>query len=202
MKGLGRPVFRPAHSRLRTLSAEEAALWARLAETVTPLEPQRRSAPVAQPKAIQIPDTPPPPVKRVKGRVPPPLLPPAPPTAAPRPLDRHGLDAGWDKRLAKGLVSPDFSLDLHGFTLDEAHARLDHGLTLARSQGARLVLLITGRPRAAAAADRGSTRGAIRAKVNDWLDHGAHAHAIAALRNAHVRHGGAGALYIVLKRQR
>jgi DNA-nicking Smr family endonuclease len=128
---------------------------------------------------------------------------PPPPAATPtRPLDRHGLDAGWDKRLAKGLVSPDFSLDLHGFTLDEAYARLDHGLTLARSQGARLVLLITGRPRPQASADRGSTRGAIRAKVADWLALGVHGSAIAAVRGAHVRHGGAGALYIVLKRQR
>jgi DNA-nicking Smr family endonuclease len=61
--------------------------------------------------------------------VPPPLPPPPSAAPAPRPLDRHGLDAGWDKRLAKGMVAPDFSLDLHGFTLDEAHARLDHGLT-------------------------------------------------------------------------
>jgi DNA-nicking Smr family endonuclease len=201
MKGLGRSVFRPAHRPLRPLTPEEAALWARLADTVTPLEPQRRLAPVAQPKAVPAAEPPPPPPKRIKGRVPPPL--PPPPVATPtRPLDRHGLDAGWDKRLAKGLVSPDFSLDLHGFTLEEAYARLDHGLTLARSQGARLVLLITGRPRAVAAADRGSTRGAIRAKVADWLTLGNHAHAIAAVRGAHVRHGGAGALYIVLKRPR
>lgn len=197
MRGAGRSVFRPAHRPLRPLSDEEAALWARLAETVTPLEPRRRIAPVAQPKAVDQPDPVPPPPKKVKGRVPPPLMPPPAPVAPPRPLDRHGLDAGWDKRLAKGMVSPDFSLDLHGFTLDEAHARLDHGLTLARSQGARLVLLITGRPR-----PQGSSRGVIRARVADWLAMGSHGGAIAAVRGAHVRHGGAGALYIVLKRQR
>lgn len=194
----GRPNLRPApHSRqrpLRALTAEEAALWARLAETVTPLEPRRRAMPVAQPEAAA--EIPPPPPRWVKGRVPPPL-PPPPVAPATRPLERHGLDAGWDKRLAKGMVSPDFSLDLHGFTLDEAYARLDHGLTLARSQGARLVLLITGRPR-----PQGSARGAIRARVADWLALGPHGSAIAAVRGAHLRHGGAGALYIVLKRQR
>jgi DNA-nicking Smr family endonuclease len=179
------------------LTEEEEVLWARLAQTITPLEPQRRAAPVAQPKPADTAEAPPPPPKRIKGRVPPPLPPPPSAAPAPRPLDRHGLDAGWDKRLAKGMVAPDFSLDLHGFTLDEAHARLDHGLTLARQQQARLVLLITGRPRPA-----GSARGAIRAHVADWLAQGAHGHAIAALRVAHVRHGGAGALYIVLKRQR
>ncbi|MDE1916372.1 MAG: Smr/MutS family protein [Sphingomonadales bacterium] len=197
MKGPGRAGFRPAH-RVRSLTPEEAALWAKLAETVTPLEPRRRAAPVAQPLAIEA-AVPPAPPKRVKGRVPPPL-PPAPPPAAPaRPLDRHGLDAGWDKRLAKGQVAPDFSLDLHGFTLDEAYARLDDGLTLARSQGARLVLLVTGRPRPQ---NGPSSRGVIRARVADWLALGPHGSAIAAVRGAHVRHGGAGALYIILKRQR
>ncbi len=191
------PLPRPAFARSRRLTEEEEALWARLAQTVTPLEPQRRAVPVAQPKAADSAEALPPPPKRIKGRVPPPLPPPPTAAPAPRPLDRHGLDAGWDKRLAKGLVAPDFSLDLHGFNLDEAHARLDHGLTLARQQQARLVLLITGRPRPA-----GSSRGAIRARVADWLAQGSHAHAIAALRVAHVRHGGAGALYIVLKRQR
>lgn len=118
-------------------------------------------------------------------------------------LDRHGLDASWDRRLAKGLVGPDFTLDLHGSTLDAAHGRLNHGLTLALSQGARLVLLITGRPRPHdGQAGRGERRGAIRAKFLDWLEAGPHASRIAAIRPAHPRHGGAGAVYIVLRRAR
>lgn len=119
-----------------------------------------------------------------------------------RPLDRSTLDAGWDRRLAKGLVAPDFTLDLHGSTLDAAHSRLDQGLTLALTQGARLVLLITGRPRPGDAAGRGERRGAIRAKFLDWLANGSHASKIAAVRPAHPRHGGAGAVYIVLRRPR
>ena len=65
---------------------------------------------------------------------------------------------------------------------------------------ARLVLVITGRPRPMEAADRGERRGAIRAKVLDWLALGPHASRIAAVRPAHRRHGGAGALYVVLRR--
>lgn len=68
--------------------------------------------------------------------------------------------------------------------------------------GARLVLLITGRPRGAAAADRGNQRGAIRAKVLDWLAAGPHGADIAAIRHAHRRHGGEGALYLVLRKRR
>jgi DNA-nicking Smr family endonuclease len=117
-------------------------------------------------------------------------------------LDRHGLDAGWERRLARGLIAPDVTLDLHGAGLDAAHARLDHGLTLAAAQGARVMLLITGRARPRAAADRGEARGAIRAKFLDWLVAGPHASRIAAVRPAHIRHGGPGAVYIILRRPR
>jgi DNA-nicking Smr family endonuclease len=117
-----------------------------------------------------------------------------------RPLDRHGLDSGWERKLARGLLDPDFTLDLHGASLDGAHARLGVGLAQARAMGARVVLLITGRARPVEAADRGHARGAIRAKVLDWLAAGEHAGSIAAVRAAHRRHGGAGALYLVLRR--
>ncbi len=64
------------------------------------------------------------------------------------------------------------------------------------------ILLVTGKARAVEAADRASRRGAIRAKVLDWLAASSHHSAIAAVRRAHQRHGGDGALYIVLKRER
>jgi DNA-nicking Smr family endonuclease len=113
-----------------------------------------------------------------------------------------GLDSTWDRKLRTAKIEPDFTLDLHGLTLDGAHARLDHGLTQAKAMGARLVLLVTGKPRPVDAADRGTKRGAIRAKVLDWLAAGPHGSDIAAVRNAHRRHGGEGALYIVLRRKR
>ena len=52
------------------------------------------------------------------------------------------------------------------------------------------------------AADRGERRGAIRAKILDWLAASEHGSAIAAVRTAHRRHGGEGALFIVLRRGR
>ncbi|MGN6357503.1 MAG: Smr/MutS family protein [Novosphingobium sp.] len=120
-----------------------------------------------------------------------------------RPLANRTLDGTWDRKLSGGTIQPDFTLDLHGHTLDSAHARLDHGLTQALAQGARVLLLITGKSRPSDDhASRGERRGAIRAKVLDWLALGPHASKIAAVRQAHPRHGGAGALYIVLKRPR
>lgn len=183
----------------RGLSAAEAALWARVASTVDPLHPGKAPPPVVQDLA----ELPPPLViKKIKGRIPPPLSVPAPKAPSPRPLDRHGLDGSWERKLAKAQISPDLTLDLHGHTLDAAHARLDAGLAQAVAMGARLLLVITGKPRPVAAADRGDRRGAIRAKLIDWLAAGTHASRIAAVRPAHQRHGGSGALYVILRRPR
>ncbi|MCG6121065.1 MAG: Smr/MutS family protein, partial [Blastomonas sp.] len=74
---------------------------------------------------------------------------------------------------------------------------LDMALGQAKAADMRLMLLITGKARAP-----DSGRGAIRAAVSDWLQSSRHAGDIAAVRNAHPRHGGDGALYIVLRRRR
>ena len=191
---------------MRRLTSDEAALWQRLAATVRPLRPKapplkgegdrpKGGGGVSPAAALPL---------RPRSALPPPIAREEPNAARSlRPLDRTTLDASWDRKLGKGVVQPDFTLDLHGHTLDSAHARLDHGLTQALAQGARVLLLITGKPRPSEDhAARGNRRGAIRAKVLDWLAAGPHASKIAAVRPAHPRHGGAGALYIVLKRAR
>ena len=189
------------------LSREEAALWRRVTATVKPLNPPRaRLGEGDQPKAGGgVSQQGPAPAKSRPGtKTPPPpaLRPGGPPPRDKLGEDRLGLDASWDRRLRAGTLSPDFTLDLHGHTLDQAHRRLDMGLGRAKTMGARVVLLITGKQRPAEAADRGERRGAIRAKVLDWLAAGPHASDIAAIRKAHRRHGGDGALYLVLRRMR
>ena len=109
------------------------------------------------------------------------------------------LDGSWDKKLSRGLVSPDCSIDLHGHNLSTAYATLDNALEQSIRMGDRVVLLVTGKP-PRAESERPHARGAIRAAIGDWLAGSRHAAAIAAVRNAHPRHGGAGALYIVLRR--
>ena len=115
---------------------------------------------------------------------------------------RHGLDGGWDRRLAKGMVQPDVTVDLHGYTLSSAHGRLDGALQLSIAAGHRAILLITGKARNDDERRREGGRGAIRAAIADWLAASRHASHIAAVRRAHPRHGGAGALYIILRRRR
>lgn len=111
------------------------------------------------------------------------------------------LDASWEWKLTRGAVLPDSSLDLHGHTLASAHAMLDAGLERAVRRGDRVLLLVTGKP-PRPESERPHARGAIRAAVADWLAMSRHADRIAAVRGAHPRHGGQGALYIVLRRPR
>lgn len=140
-----------------------------------------------------------------KVRVPPRAMPmpPAPAKAKPaRPLaEAATLDASWDRRLSRGLVSPDRSVDLHGHGLNSAYILLDQALDQAIRAGDRLVLLVTGKP-PPRESERPHARGAIRAAVGDWLAASRHSDRIAAIRGAHPRHGGTGALYIILRRAR
>ena len=179
----------------RGLSEEEQAAWARLAHTVTPMA--GRKAPVLPrekvEEATQV-AAPPKPAKSAS-----PVRRPVP---SPAPQAANTLDSHWDRRLKKGEIAPDFTLDLHGHSLDAAYQRLMRGLAQAKAMQARLVLVVTGKPRPVDAADRGHARGAIRAKILDWLAASDHHADIAAIRGAHRRHGEAGALYIVLKRRR
>ena len=173
---------------MRRLSPDEARLWSRVVESVNPL-------------GGAAPPVPPPEDPGPAGGQPAPPRPvrAAPARPAPRATPGETLDASWDRRLGRGLVAPDSILDLHGHDLATAYDLLDGKLDQAIRSGARLLLLITGKPPGPAGPAR---RGASRAAVGDWLHASRHAGRIAAVRNAHPRHGGAGALYIVLRRAR
>lgn len=111
----------------------------------------------------------------------------------------NSLDGQWDRRIDKGAIVPDVSVDLHGSGLSGAYARLDGALEQAIAQKMKVVLLVTGKARTHDRAS-GAGRGAIASVVRDWLGASRHSGSITAVRSAHPRHGGSGALYIVLKR--
>lgn len=190
----------------RPLNPDEAQLWARVMASVRPMR--------AVSLQVTIPDKP---VPETPPGAPPKKLKPTrgirlsnypAPVASPRakpPRDTlaaaNTLDGGWDKKLLRGAVIPDSAIDLHGHTLASAHDLLDAGLGRAIARGDRVLLLVTGKP-PRAESERPHARGAIRSAVIDWLAISRHAGGIAAVRGAHPRHGGAGALYIILRRGR
>lgn len=170
---------------MRSLDADEAELWARVAATIRPLSRE----PVEPPLAGQ-PQRPLPPRDPAKR--------PSPPAGKPRPHAQATLDSTWDRKLRSGTVEPDRVLDLHGRNLDQAWRAIDEALESAIASQERLLLLITGHARSGAPPIE---RGKIRAAVHDWLAVSRHSRRIAAVRGAHRRHGGTGSLYIILRKQ-
>lgn len=167
-------------------------MWGRVVATVSPLPGRAVVAPSVKARR------PSPSIASV------PVQTPATKRAALAPVENN-LDGGWDRRLSRGLVAPDRSIDLHGLTLDRAYGAIDGTLDAAIRAGDRIVLMVTGKARpdvrSGAGAGAGAGRGAIRAVVGDWLAVSRHAGSIAAVRNAHPRHGGDGALYVILRRR-
>jgi len=175
---------------VHSLSPEEAELWAKVTATIRPLSRDPVDTEQPQPVAATTKSKP-------AGRVPPPRPTPSSPKRT-ESLQSATLDGGWDRRLKSGQVLPDRTLDLHGHSLDRAWEAIDRSLERAIAGGERVVLLITGHER------RGEPpldRGRIRAAVYDWLAVSRHAPHIAAVRGAHLRHGGGGSLYIILRRR-
>lgn len=188
----------------RRLAPEESALWKKVTATVKPLPKAKAPLAPTAPPTVK----PPPPTPRNTAA--PAAAPPRAPAKLP-PLRRTHqtatLDGHWDRRLRKGLVRPDLSIDLHGHTLASAQALLDDAIGRALLRGARVLLVVAGRLRPGA--DRlpqmhgdPRPRGAIRASLPDWLAYSPYADQIVALRPAHVSHGGAGAVYVILRRSR
>ncbi|MDZ3830592.1 MAG: Smr/MutS family protein [Sphingopyxis sp.] len=189
----------------RRLAPDEAALWNKVAATVKPLRKAAISLPPVTPPTIR----PPKPVAAGKVSASSSALKPSS-VSLPPPRRTHGqatLDGHWDRRLRKGHVRPDVSIDLHGHSLLSAQALLEEAIGRALLRGARVLLVVAGRLRPGA--DRlppmhgePRPRGAIRASLADWLAASPHADQVVALRPAHVGHGGAGAVYVILRRGR
>ncbi|GLI97275.1 Smr/MutS family protein [Sphingobium sp. BS19] len=176
----------------RRLSAEERTLWARLAQSV---RPYRTGASISTPEVASAP----PPKMATHSLTHSPVLP-----LLPQPARRPAavLDDRWEKQIKRGALAPEMAIDLHGHSLSAAHVRLNQALASARGQDVRILLVVTGKPRANRENGGSGQRGAIRAEINHWLDTSPHADAIASVRSAHPRHGGDGALYIILRRKK
>ena len=112
------------------------------------------------------------------------------------PIDlRHGEKAGIDgstqRRLTRGEVLIDLRLDLHGMTAARAHNQLIQFIVSAAHQGCRCVLVITG---------KGS--GVLNGHVPSWLKQQPLSLHVLALAEARPKHGGSGAFYVLLRRNR
>ena len=125
----------------------------------------------------------------------PPTPTPAKPSSIPRPhLHSAPLDEPTARKLAKGKLPIDGRLDLHGLTQSEAHDRLLGFLQAAHKSGKRIVLVITGKGQLGG--------GVLRLGVPRWLNEPVFREITSGYSEAHISHGGGGALYVRLRRIR
>lgn len=183
----------PVSRRKRALTREEAELWESVAKQAKPLrkrarpvkaiqgiveEPPAKAGPVLRPKSppvlVKIPNTPP---------VPPPLA----------PLGRRERS-----KLSRGRKDIDARLDLHGMTQSRAHRVLLNFLLHAQEDGLSVVLIITGKGKSGSE----SERGVLRRQVPQWLGLPEFRNVVIGFDEAHIGHGGEGALYVRVRRAR
>jgi DNA-nicking Smr family endonuclease len=179
-------------SRRRLLTQDERVLWTMFTRAIEPLrtgpapDAETESAAVEMAALAQ----PAKPLATRPGAPPPAAANPPPPSLAP-------LGRRLRQRVARGKESIDGKLDLHGLTQSEAHASLLHFLRSASAREARLVLVITGK-----GARGDGARGVLKRQVPHWLGMPEFRVFVVGFEDAHIAHGGEGALYVRIRKSK
>lgn len=167
---------------MRKAIVPDAELFERTLRDVVPLKGRKRRAKPAEPPA---PASPPPERKAPVARV---LPKPAAKPQAPQ------LDGSTERKLTRGLLPIDATLDLHGMTQAQAHAALDRFVGRQIGTAARVLLIVTGKGKGG--------EGALKRLMPEWLLAGPYASRILKIASAARNHGGGGAYYVMLRRKR
>jgi DNA-nicking Smr family endonuclease len=197
--------------RPRTLSAEERKLWSTVAQTVQPARPEKAKPEDSQTDPVSNSPRPKPkkPFEVSDFRVGERAITQEPGSQlAPSVSERlaHApvrMDHGTHRKMLRGKLKPEARIDLHGMTLAQAHPVLTRFILDAHDDGLRLVLVITGKGK-----DRDDPgpipirRGVLKHQVPNWLHMPPLGRVVLDVREAHIRHGGAGAYYVYLRRTR
>ncbi|MBC7479051.1 MAG: Smr/MutS family protein [Pseudorhodobacter sp.] len=195
-------------SRRRTLRPEEEELWQAVARTANPMHvmPPRRKLDLAPPTPVLVHN--PVPLRlpsfmlgeKVRKTVIHSLAPSLSESLEKAPIL---MDAKAHARMTRGKLQPEARIDLHGMTLAEAHPELIRFILNAHAAGCRLVLVITGKGKIKP--DNGpipQRMGVLRHQVPLWLRQIPLSNAVLQITESHLKHGGAGAYYVYLRRPR
>ena len=180
--------------RKRSLTEEERALWESVAKQIKPLRKRPRAAKAEEAEAPALPKPAASARPRPPAKIPRPPKPEPPPAAPPlAPLGRRERS-----QLSRGKKQIDARLDLHGMTQTRAHHALSGFLQRAHHDGLTFVLIITGKGKMGAE----SERGVLRRQVPHWLSLPEFRALVVGFEEAHIGHGGEGALYVRIRRAR
>ncbi|HTJ58153.1 MAG TPA: Smr/MutS family protein [Devosiaceae bacterium] len=176
-------------------------LWAEVKKTVTPLRPEPEEPP-PPPPPLPVPEPKQPPVfnKGAKWRGP--TLPSYEPRTSPKPPTEAGrqIEPRMRRRLVRGQIEIDGTIDLHGMRQDEARAALQRFVASRLARGDRTLLVITGKGLKKTDEMQLIDRGILRTMLPIWLSEPALAPMIAGWDVAAQGHGGEGAYYVRLRR--
>ena len=170
-------------------------LWEGVAKQVKPLRKRTRVVKMDV-LAVEAAPVPLPPMSRKLVEAPPAKVvkhpdPPLPPLTT--------LGRRERSQLSRGRKEIDARLDLHGMTQERAHRALATFLQRASYDGMSFVLIITGKGRTGGSE---SERGILRRQVPIWLGLPEFRALVVGFEEAHIGHGGAGALYVRVRRAR
>jgi DNA-nicking Smr family endonuclease len=177
----------PRHGR--HLSPEEIDLWLQAMRTVQPRHPRPNSGrfrpSLAPPTRSQMSEA-------IAGKPPAIAKPQVPPLV---PLERR-----LRQRLQRGQIEVHGAVDLHGMRQAQAHRTLQSFLRQAQANGARVVLVITGKGSSGRAGATIDAEGVLRRSVPLWLQAAEQRCVVIGFEQAGIAHGGAGALYVRIRR--
>jgi DNA-nicking Smr family endonuclease len=186
-------------SRRRQLSDEEEALWAGFARSIKPLKAARPVAKTSRKSSATPPVATTPAPAQTRSH---PVTPCEPRPASSPPL--APLGRRLKQRVARGREPIDARLDLHGMTQQEAHAALLRFLHRAQASGAKTALVVTGKGLRKSSSgdgrDADTKPGVLKRQVPMWLALPEFRPLVVGFDDAHVGHGGEGALYVRLRR--
>jgi DNA-nicking Smr family endonuclease len=178
-------------------------LWTEVRRSITPL--RATDLVPAEPEPLPIPEAIAPrsaPPKFSRGGWAGPSLPPyIPPTDRQKSEADRSLEPRVRRRVMRGQIGIDGTLDLHGMRQDQAHKALRRFIIARSGRGDRTVLIITGKglKKLDGDAARIVERGVLRAMLPIWLSEPMLAELIAGWDQAAQGHGGEGAFYVRLK---
>ena len=191
----------------RALTTDEQTLWDKVIKQVETIEamPPLIIAPNAKPAKAPKVETP----REIKPfKIGAKAVSKPSPQSAPSFVDRPSqtspnMDRRNFQRLLKGQLEIDATLDLHGLTADQARMQLQIFVQNANRLGNRLLLIITGKGNKKTVDEFNRPRsGVLKSGVPEWLKTGPISDAILQVTQAHGKHGGGGAYYVYLRRQR
>lgn len=196
---------RPA--KVRPLSAEEIAIWRKVAETASPLRPQPAPELEKHLKTVEKASA-----KSIGNKA---ASRPATNAVVAAAAAAHmpriaGLNRRDTQKLARGNVEIDGRIDLHGMSVARARSALLSFIEASREEGRRNVLVITGK--GASPFTRHTLhsvdvyhaperKGVLRSELPQWLHEREFSQHVVGFQPAHPRHGGGGAFYVRLRRK-